>query len=129
MLVFDGTYSLSRKEDPGASPAYACGWQVRIIDFSSDAPTHRHIRPYAVLATRQPGGIFKTSCAESLGKRISRDFDLNVDNLLWVEAFPDFPDQLFVAVFTPVYGDADLSYTVSWRPILENERLAVAPWW
>lgn len=128
MLLFDGTYTLSRKEDPGSSPAYACAWQVKIIDFSSGDPSHPHIRPYAILAVRKAGGIFKTSCAESLGKRICHDFDIKVDDLLWIEAFPDMPDQLFVAGFTPRYQDTDINYTIAWRPILENEQNAIAPW-
>ncbi len=128
MIVFDGTYMLERKEDPGASPAHACTWRVKIIDFSSGDPMHPHIRPYAVLAFRKEGGIFKTSCAESMGKRICRDFDLNVDDLLWVEAFPDLPGTLYVAGFTPRYQDTDIHYTVTWRPILKNEQAAVDPW-
>lgn len=128
MIVFDGTYMLERKEDPGMSPAHACAWRVKIIDWSSGDPQHSHIRPYAVLAFRQEGGIFKTSCAESLGKRVCRDFDLNVEDLLWVEAFPDLPGVLYVAVLKPRYHDTDIHYSVNWRPILENERAAVAPW-
>ncbi|WP_319408163.1 hypothetical protein [uncultured Desulfosarcina sp.] len=128
MIIFDGSYMLERKEDPGASPAHACTWRVKIIDFSSGDPMHPHIRPYALLAFRKEGGIFKTSCAESMGKRICRDFDLNVDDVLWVEAFPDLPGALYVAVFTPRYQDADIHYTVTWRPILKNEQAAVEPW-
>ncbi len=128
MLVFDGTYMLERKEDPGASPAHACAWRVKIIDFSSGDSSHPHIRPYALLADRKAGGIFETSCAESLGKRICRDFDLHVPDILWIEAFPDLPGVLYVAVFTPLYRDTTIDYTVTWRPILENERAAVAPW-
>jgi hypothetical protein len=74
MLVFDGTYMLERRGDPGANPAHACAWRLKIIDFSSGDPRHAHIRPYAVIAFRKEGGIFKTSCAESLGKRICKDF-------------------------------------------------------
>jgi hypothetical protein len=128
MIVFDGTYKLERKEDSGLNSAHACTWRVKIIDFSSGDSKHAHIRPYAVLAFRMEGGIFKTSCAESMGKRICRDFDLKVDDILWVEAFADFPDALFVAVFTPRYQDADTQYTVTWRPILKNEQAAVEPW-
>jgi hypothetical protein len=128
MLVFDGTYMLERKGDPGANPAHACAWRLKIIDFSSGDPHHAHIRPYAVIAFRKEGGIFKTSCAESLGKRICKDFDLNVDDILWVEAFPDLPDALYVAVFTPRYQEVNVNYTISWRLILENEYAAVAPW-
>jgi hypothetical protein len=128
MLVFDGTYTLERKEDPGSTPTYACAWQVKVIDFASGDPSHPHIRPYAVLAIRKRGGIFKTSCAESLGKRICSDFSLSVDDLLWVESFPDMPDEYFVAIFSPYYREAEVHYSINWRPILANERHAVTPW-
>ena len=67
MLVFDGTYMLERKEDPGRNAAHACAWRVKIIDLASSDPRRPHIRPFAVLALRKASGIFKTSCAESLG--------------------------------------------------------------
>ena len=128
MIVFEGTYMLERKEDPGTGPMNACAWLVKIIDLSHDEPSSPHIRPYAVLAVRKEGGLFKASCAESLGKRICGDFDLDVDDLLWVEAFPDLPGRLFVAVFKPRYFGEERHYSIGWRPILENERAAVSTW-
>ena len=128
MLRFDGTYTLSRKDDPGANPAFACAWRVKVIDFASTDPAHPHIRPVAVIAIRKSGGIFKSSCAESLGKRIVGDFDLDVDALLWIETFPDFPGDFFVATFTPHYKANEVQYTISWRPILENEQVAISSW-
>jgi hypothetical protein len=128
MIVFDGTYMLERKDDPGANPIYACAWRVKIVDLSSKKNSHLHIRPFAVLAFRKAGGIFKTNCAESLGKRICKDFDIDVADVLWVETFPDLPGTLYVAVFTPRYQGAQRSYAVGWRPILDNERAAVSQW-
>lgn len=128
MLRFDGTYTLSRKEDPGGQSAFACAWQVKVIDFATADRAHSHIRPAAVIAVRKPGGIFKASCAESLGKRIVGDFDLTVDDLLWVESFPDVPGDFFVASFAPRYKADLVEYTITWRPILENERAAISPW-
>lgn len=129
MLLFDGIYKLERKDDPGASPAHACAWQVKIVDFSSTDPHHPHIRPFALLAVALEGGVFQTSCAESLGKRIVADFELRLEELLWVETFAHLPGDLYVAIFTPRYHDLATDHTVSWRPILENERAAVAPWY
>jgi len=128
MIIYDGTYLLERKADPGADRLHACAWRVKIIDLSSGSRIHRHIRPIAVLACRHEGGIFKASCAESMGKRICTDFNLTVEALLWVEAFADHPNRLYVAVFTPLYHGEGVDYRVSWRPILENERAAIAPW-
>jgi hypothetical protein len=128
MLRFDGTYTLSRRDDPGSRPAFACAWQVKVIDFASADPAHSHIRPVAVIAQRTSGGIFKSSCAESLGRRIVGDFELDVDELLWVETFPDMPGDHFVAIFTPRYQENRIQYTITWRPILENERAAIRRW-
>lgn len=129
MLVFDGSYMLERDEDPGASPAHACSWRVKIIDFSTSSDSVcAHIRPFALLAVRNKGGIFKTSCAESLGKRICKDFNLRVGNMLWIEVFGDFPGDFFAAVFTPRYGDNVETHTIAWRPLLKNEYEAIVPW-
>jgi hypothetical protein len=128
MLIYDGTYMLERKEDPGASPAHACSWLVKIINFAAGDAGYPHIRPYAIVASRQEGGIFKTSCAESLGKRICGDFDLKAEDLLWIESFPDLPGEYYVAVFSPRYHEMQTHYNISWRPILPNERDAVANW-
>lgn len=128
MKIFEGTYMLERKEDPGASPIHACAWQVKLIDLSSKNPSHSRIRPFAVLAFRKKGGIFQTSCAESLGKRICKDLKLDVVDVLWVETFPDLPETMHVAIFTPRYQGGERAYTVNWRPILDNEKVAVAPW-
>ena len=128
MIVFDGTYMLARKDDPGSDPVHACAWRVIIVNFSSTDQRRSHIRPVAVLAFRKPGGFFTISCAESMGKRICGDFDLQVNDLLWVESFPDLPQDLYVAAFTPRYRNDDVHYDVNWRPILDNEQAAVAPW-
>lgn len=128
MLLFDGIYKLERKDDPGANPAHACAWHVKIVDLSYSEPDYPHIRPFALLAKAQEGGIFKTTCADSLGKRIISDFNLQLKDLLWVETFTHLSDDMYVAVFTPRYYDTLTEYAVSWRPILENERAAIAPW-
>ena len=129
MLIFDGTYRLERDEDPGIKPVHACAWRVKVIDFSlSGASVYAYIRPYALLAVRKQGGIFKTSCAESLGKRICRDFNLRVDKVLWVEVFADLPKSLYVAVFTPRHKGEEVNYSISWRPIIENEQRAIDFW-
>ena len=129
MLVFDGTYMLERGDDPGATPAFACSWRVKVVNLSlSDRTVAKHIRPYVLFASRKEGGIFKSSCAESLGRRICKDFGLDVKNVLWVERFSDIPEELFAAVFTPRYIDNAVTYTISWRSLLKNEYKAIASW-
>ncbi len=129
MLLFDGTYRLQRREDARSENAnnWACSWRLRLFDFSINHPDVKHLRPYAVVATQTGEGIFKTTCAESLGKRICRDFDLKIDNVLWVEHYPD-EQALYVAMFTPkAYFGNEIIYAIDWRPIRPNELQAIQP--
>lgn len=85
----------------------------------------KYLRPYTVVATQTGEGIFKTTCAESLGKRICRDFDLKIDSVLWIEHYPD-EKALYVAMFKPEsYFGNEIIYTVDWRPIRPNELQAI----
>ncbi len=80
-----------------------------------------------MVATQTGEGIFKTTCAESLGKRICRDFNLKIDEILWVEHYPDEP-ALYVAIFSPKsYYGTEIFYSVDWRPIMPNELDAIRP--
>ena len=129
MILFDGTYRLQRQENSPPKPIgrWACSWRLRIIDFSFNQPDVQHLRPNVVVATQTGEGIFKTTCAESLGKRICRDFDLKIDEILWIEHYPDEP-ALYVATFKPKsYFGTEIFYAIDWRPIRPNELEAIKP--
>ena len=130
MIFFDGTYRLLAGTDGSArsrlKSAYA--WRVRIINLSLSQPGIRHLRPFIVFTSPEGNGIFKTNCAESLGKRICRDFSLNIPETLWLEFFPDTSEKIYAAVFTPGfhYGP-DTFYNIGWRPLRPNELAAIEP--
>ena len=129
MILFDGTYRLQREEDVPQKPIgqWAYSWRLRIIDFSLCQPEIEHLRPHVVVASQTGGGIFKTTCAESLGKRICRDFDLKINDILWVEHFPE-ESALYIAKFKPkYYMGHEVFYTVEWRSILPNELESIRP--
>ena len=129
MIIFDGTYGLQRREDKSsnADRNWACSWRLRLFDFSISYPNVKHLRPYAIVATQTGEGIFKTTCAESLGKRICRDFKLEIDEILWIEHYPDEP-ALYVAMFKPKsYLGNEIFYTIDWRPIRPNELRVIQP--
>ena len=87
-----------------------------------------HLRPFIVVAGQSGEGIFKTNCAESVGKKICRDFEMNVSQILWIEYFPHDPDQMYVATFRPKpYFGTEMFYFVRWRPISPNELEAIRP--
>ena len=129
MILFDGTYRLQRREDASQKTIgkCACSWWVRIIDFSIDRPEVRYLKPYIIIATHTGEGIFRATCAESLGNRIYRDFNLKIHKTLWIENYPH-EQALYVAAFKPKsYFGAEIFYHIDWRPILPNEFEAIKP--
>lgn len=132
MISFDGTYRLylndakppwiGKSDKPAKARQKGNAWRVRIIDLSISRPQVRHIKPRIVFATPYGEGIFKSNCANSLGRRIFRDFALDVTDVLWVEQFPDMKEPIRVAVFSPLsqFGP-DIHYAIEWRPIRPNE--------
>ena len=128
MLFYDGTYRLQRRDDETNRPIgkWACAWRLRIIDLSLSQPDVKHLKPIIVVATQTGEGLFKTTCAESLGRRVCRDFNLDVNESLWIEHFPNKLGQMYVAVFSPKhYLGPELFYHIDWRPIRANELEAI----
>jgi hypothetical protein len=129
LIVFDGTYRLQRQEDKSsnADSNWACAWRLRLFDFTITHPDVKHLKPYAIMATQTGGGIFKTTCVESLGKRICRDFNLKIEEILWIEYYPEEP-ALYVAMFKPKsYLGNEIFYAIDWRPIRPNELQVIQP--
>jgi hypothetical protein len=128
MILFDGTYRLGKytKKTTRRSKDMGPSWRIRIIDLSTDTPDLRHLRPVIVHVARNPGSVFPSDCANSLGARILRDFDLETKKVLWIEECGDVPHVVRVAIFRPkqFFGDQTF-YSIDWRPIQTNERQAL----
>jgi len=124
MIFFDGTYRLQRDIDtpPTSIGRWAYAWRVRIIDLTISRSQVAHLRPFIVFITQAGEGIFKASCAESIGKKVCRDFDLDLNETLWLELLPGSSEHIHVARFIPKghYGP-EAFYTIEWRPIRPNE--------
>ena len=131
MISFDGIYRLRgprKARLAGSNSTTACAWHVRIIDFGLLQPEVHHLRPHTVVAIPAEEGIFKSNCAETLGKNICRDFDLHIDRIRWIEFFPNLPQQIYVASFSAksTWG-AQVFYSITWHPIRSNELSAIQP--
>ena len=130
MIFFDGIYRLPEDRGKRArqQKKYASEWRVRIIDLAMSRPHVRHLRPYVVVASQDRESIFKSKCAESIGKRICRDFDLDVSQVLWIEHITTEPEQMKVAEFIQKIGFGyERYYTIRWREIRENELRTIQP--
>lgn len=125
MIFFDGTYRLQRSGDDSKAKKEASestsSWRLRIIDLALSQPQVKHLRPTVIVASWE-GGIFRATCAESLGRRILKDFKLEIDRVLWVEHFPDEAHAMYVACFSPREEmGSETFYSIDWRPIRSNE--------
>jgi hypothetical protein len=124
MIIFDGTY---RWKIPHSHVrrSFRKNWgmsgDLKIIDLTLAQPDVRHLKQYVVVACEMTPTPMKTSVAETLGRRIFRDFGLTRQNVLWMEYRGPDPD-LDVAVFTPVQEGMETHYRIVWRPAHENER-------
>ena len=124
MIVYDGTYRLQPDAGRGTKPRtrWKCAWRIRIIDLSAGEPTVRHLKPTIVVANQTGSATSLSSCAEAVGRKISRDFNLDVKKVLWIEHMPSSPGQWHAAVFRQRAGfGPDISYSIQWRPLRPNE--------
>ena len=124
MIVYDGTYRFQPEPEAPSLPRrqWACAWQIRIINLDLSQPDVRHLKPVIVVANQSGVPASLTSCAESIGKNISHDFNLDISRFLWIELFPGNLKKWFVAAFKPQSSfGPDISYHIDWRPIRPNE--------
>ncbi|MBT8370227.1 MAG: hypothetical protein HKO68_08750 [Desulfobacterales bacterium] len=124
MIVYDGTYRMQPDANQGFKPRtqWTCAWRIRIINLGMAQPDVQHIRPMIVIANQTGLATSLSSCAESIGKKISRDFNLDVSHVLWVEHFPNKSNRWHVATFaTKSQFGHHKNYSIRWRPIRPNE--------
>ena len=130
MIVYDGIYRLPKGTNRGLKPRtqWECAWQVRIINLSLNPSTVEYLKSVIVVANQTGSDPSLTSCAESIGKRISRDFNLDIPRVLWVEHFPNHRHQWLAAGFSlkSSFGP-DIDYRIQWRPLRPNERDLIKP--
>ena len=103
MIVYDGIYRLPADSVQGFKPRkkWEYAWQVRIVNLGLGPSTIEYLKPMIVTVKQIGSKTCLTSCAESIGKRISRDFDLDITRVLWVEQLHNNLTQWQMASFKP----------------------------
>ena len=130
MIVYDGIYRLPNGSDQRCKPRsqWVYAWQVRIINLDLSQPTVKHIKPMVVVVNQTGSKPCLTSCAESIGKKISRDFCLDIARVLWIEQFPHNLKRWYVADFKTKFSfGPDIHYHIQWRPIRPKELDIINP--
>jgi len=130
MIVYDGIYRLPTGTNQGFKPSshWEYCWQVRIINLALSQSTVEHLKSMMVVANQTGSKPCLTSCAETIGKKISRDFDLVISRVLWVEHFPNNLNQWHAAAFKPRSSlGPDIDYHIQWRPLRPKEIDVIKP--
>ena len=130
MIVYDGIYRLPNGTSQGFKPRsqWEYAWQVRLINLGLNQSTVEHLKSMIVVVNQTGSNSCLTSGAESIGKKISRDFDLVIPRVLWVEHFPHNLNQWHAAAFKPKSSfGPDIDYLIQWRPIRPNEIDIIKP--
>ena len=130
MIVYDGTYHLRPDADGSPEPIgkWLCAWRVRIINLAEKQPGVRHLKPTIVIANPAGSSAGFTSCAEGVGKKISQDFNLDIDQVLWIEHTPAKSEKWHTAVFKPQDSvGPETYYNIQWRPATPNEIDLIEP--
>ena len=131
MIIYDGIFKWEGP-DQGCSGCEACHnsdavWliscRLKIIDLQKASLGTLPLKRHMVVAQDVSNGPTRRICAESLGRRIFKEFNLDIRRTLWVEHDPRLRQGHHVALFTPAYHDGDeLIYTITWRPLLDGEK-------
>ena len=130
MIVYDGIYRLPNGENRGLKPRTRreCAWQVRIVNLGLSPSPVQYLKSMIVVANQTGSKPCLACCAESIGKKISRDFNLDIPRVLWIEHFPTNRHQWFAAVFRLKSSlGPDIDYHIDWRPLRPKEIDIIRP--
>ena len=126
MIIYDSKYSWNGKKEDEKTPVSwwpgAC--RLKIVDRSRMMEKLNVIlaKPVLVMTAETGEGYSVKSHYQDLAKAVCRDFFLDIKRVMWVEYYPDRPDQIDMVLFDPItrIGD-EVQYSVRFRPVTEKE--------
>jgi hypothetical protein len=122
MLIYDNIYTW---EGPDYSDhvLWLISCHLRIIDLSLSHPSLTFLKSKIVVAADVNEGPKRKICAETLGRQIYKEFNLDMKRTLWAEYDPFLPSRIMAAQMKPKYHDgSEIIYTIQWRKLMETER-------
>ncbi|OQY50393.1 MAG: hypothetical protein B6230_06380 [Desulfobacteraceae bacterium 4572_89] len=124
MILHDFTYKWDGKSRSGEKPIawWPGAYRVRIIKLGDDSRSISYLFPIAVvfksMAITGSMDISLKNYIDNFAKKISKEYDLEVDKTLWVE----LGKEILVAQLHPDRKLSDeILYSISWRPVRPNE--------
>ena len=125
MIIFNGKFSWDGKKDGDHKPVswWPGSHYLTIVDFSAEKPDVVLLKPVIVLAadTKEGHSIHKRH--QDLVVGVCREFDLDVQKVLWVRYSRDSGNEMKVAVIKLLSGKGPYKvYDLKWRSLMANER-------
>jgi len=122
MLIYDNIFTWEGP-DHNDHVLWLISCHLRIIDLSLSHPDLTFLKPKIVVASDVNEGPKRKICAETLGRQIYKEFNLDMNRTLWAEYDPFLPSRIMAAQMKPKYHDgSEIIYTIQWRKLMTNER-------
>ncbi|OQY44404.1 MAG: hypothetical protein B6240_10595 [Desulfobacteraceae bacterium 4572_87] len=128
MIVFNGKYTWNGKSDTGQKPVswWPGSQYLIIVDISTEKTDVVMLKPILVLAsdTKELYSIHKRYQDLIIG--VCREFNLEVQKVLWVRYNRDGKNEMKVAILKWVAGKGPYKvFDLKWRKVMANERKLV----
>lgn len=130
MIIFNGKYKWDGKKVRNKKPIswWASSYRLKIIDVSEKFSNVLPIRPYVCILSNIGNGSSVKNCIQNLATSVCIDFNLNINKVIWIEYFSNYPEHMDVAMLKRLTTiGSETLYSVIWRPIMPNELECIRP--
>ena len=125
MIIFNGKYTWDGKKDGDHKPVswWPGSHYLTIVDFSAERPDVVLLKPVIALAADTKEGYSIHKRYQDLIMGVCRDFNLEIEKVLWVRYSRESENEMKVAVLRLLsrVGPHTL-YDIHWRSLMANER-------
>ena len=125
MIVFNGKYSWNGKKNGFHKPvSWRPGSQhLTIVDLSDEAPDVVMLKPVVALAADTKEGCSIEKRYQDLITVVCREFNLDIQKVLWVRYSRESENEMKVAVLKLLSGiGPETLYNLEWRSLMPNEQ-------
>ncbi len=131
MIIFDEKYSWDGTKRGSKQPVswWPGAYWLKIVDLSQNNENIHMLRPIIIFAAETDSGSCVRNRYQDLVRNVCRDFNLQIEKILWVAYNADSPDEVEVAAFESIMTmGSEVLFSVRWRSILPNEEIAIRPY-
>ncbi len=132
-FIYDGIYQWDGKSIDGKKPF--CWWpgkyRIRIVNLVSGNknPDIIYLKSVAVICKNAGTGTSIKNCVQNFAKTISKEFNLEIEKVLWVEIDKNDISDIQVANLSPLKHalGGNALFAAKWRPAMPSEIKMLQP--